>query len=309
MITGCGGSPADGIITDDTQISGDQSTDGKTSIKDAGEDSFAESDMSAEDVLGGEDMPQKDTYRVDTHKPADTGIDTGEDVEEDTAEPECGALGQSCCPGQLCDGALDCVNGKCEESASGCPNTPSCIVPSPGEPDVPITLASGAPPNLTGGTVSSGTFELSSIQVYADSTFSTMVQSVDIHSNGNTYGSLEISGADWGLSANLDMYVGLNILLIGPIVQSTVQSLYAGGCFTISGNELQSDITECTAGWPEGVPPPDSFEFQVDANGISLLIVLTQEYLISMVPPEYQQYASLAIVGDLPILMNFESNP
>jgi hypothetical protein len=236
-------------------------------------------------------------------QPDQSAPDAAETSPPDAVQPPCGGLDQACCAGSTCDYELRCALGVCTPPSS-CPGVPACLEPPLGSPDVPIAMRSGEPPVLGGGTVRSAAFELDLIEIYADYTFSQLVDSVAITSSGNSYGSLEFRGADWGFEANLDLY--LDIMALGmDFGQPFAQLLYAGGCYTIAGSELESDLTECGATWPEGTTPPNSLAFESTQTGMRFLLILTRETLVASSPPSEQWAANLAIVDDLPVIFTF----
>lgn len=217
----------------------------------------------------------------------------------------CGGPDEACCTDATpCNGGLECIGAVCRAVASQCPATPACLEPAVGAAGVPVVMRGGDPPVLQGGTVTSGALELDQIEVYADYTFSSLVESVNVTSNGGTAGGLEFQAADWGFSAELDLFI--DITAIGmDFGQPFQQVLGAGGCYTVEDNFLASDLSECGASWPEGAEPPDSLEFETTAGGMRFLLILTREALLASVPPENQFAAELAIEGDLPVLFTF----
>lgn len=62
---------------------------------------------------------------------------------------------------------------------------------------------------------------------------------------------------------------------------------------------------EAIGEWPGDVSPPGSFEYEISAQSMKVLVVLSQAVILSMIPEEYQGLAGMAITGDLPILMSF----
>jgi hypothetical protein len=284
-------------------------------------------DADADDA-GGADRGRADTSGqdtgADTAQPVDLGpgdvavdtgpVDTGSTEEPDASPelgPECGGLNQPCCSGGSCNSAdLVCLYERCQP-ASDCPGFSACPTPEPGEPDVPVATRTGDPPSLAGGEILSGTYEMSSVELFPEGSEPTflagVVTSVDVRSNGNTFGSLVFNGADYGFDAQLDLYIGIGTI-VGDFEQFFSQQIFAGGCYTISSNELVSDLTACGGVWPEGSTPPDSLEYEStpETGEIQQLLILTRETILASVPPEDQTMAGLAIVGDLPVLFTFE---
>lgn len=224
-------------------------------------------------------------------------LGTGEPDEVTTA---CGYEGGPCCE-QDCDGSMYCSGGICL-GATSCPGTSACITPPNGTPDITITTLSGVEPTLQGGTLHRRAYELTLIEVYPDATFTELVTSVNVTSNGNTYGSVTFQDRDWGFNANLDMYIEVDTV-IGPQPQAVAQNLTSNGCFSIRDNLLLGDLTECGGYWPEGSEPPESLEFEEVGENLQLLLIFPRDALIASIGDE--TIGDLAVAGDLPILFTF----
>ena len=244
------------------------------------------------DTAGGQDAPGGDSGGFDST------------AAEEPVESACGGLNQACCEQGACDDELFCQAGLCALGTTECPMTPSCPAPPQGEPDVPVLSLTGAPPTLAGGALVGGEFELTQVEIFGDETFSALVESVEVSSNGNTYGSLALESADWGFDANLDLAITLTAL--GQTVdQAFAQNLTGGGCYVPSANQLQGDVSECGGAWPEGATPPESLEFETGDSTLRILLLLTNETIMASIPEDQRLLAGLAITGDLPVLFTF----
>ncbi len=285
VLVGCSTDDSDGSSTSDNTV-------------DAGQ-SDARVDNSFDNDLSNDTTPP----RADATTP-DTGVgrpdmSTGEPDETVT---ECGYEGGPCCEDD-CDGSLYCSGGICM-GASSCPGAPACIAPPNGTPDVSINTLSGVQPTLQGGTLHRRAYELTLIEVYPDATFTEVVTSVNVTSNGNTYGSVSFEDRDWGFNANLDMYIEVETI-IGPQPQAVSQNLTSGGCFSIRDNLLLGDLTECGGYWPEGSVPPESLEFQESGENLQLLLIFPRDALVASMGEGNETIGEIAIASDLPILFTF----
>jgi hypothetical protein len=191
------------------------------------------------------------------------------------------------------------------DGGAGCPGAPTCFTPADGAPDAAINELNSAAPTLAGGAAPSGWYELQSVDMYTQGTFSGLVQSFDVSSNGNTYGSIEVVGDEWGIAANLDLQITLDVFLAGTIDQAVDTPLAGGGCFTLNGNDIETDFLQCGGSWIDGVQPPGSFEYETGAGTLSVKVILTEEMITTFLPPEYQGAAGLALNGPLVLVLNF----
>lgn len=218
----------------------------------------------------------------------------------------CGGEGQPCCPDGSCDFEhLACQEGDCVQRADICPDPPVCPIPDMGSPDVDIVFGAGDPPELTGGTLTDAVYELVQIEAFTDRAFSALVLSASVTSNGNTYGSLEFTGPSWGIYANLDLYLEADVMSVGPIGQSIEQVMYTGGCYWLDGAVIHGDLLECAQEIPGNSNPSDSFPFEVTEAGLRVLVTLPKDWMIAMLPEEYQGAGGLIIVDDVHLLFAF----
>ena len=191
--------------------------------------------------------------------------------------------------------------------SAGCPDNPECFLPDPGSPDAPINQPAGVAPTLNGGAKPEGWYALDEIDIYTDGTFNGFVTSVQVASNGNTFGAIEVNGDVWGISANLDMSLTVQPLFGDPISQSFGFNLTGGGCFTIDGASIEADLLQCGGSFANGVAPPGSFPYETGNGALSVMIVIDQETILSLLPAEYQNLAGLALSGDLPMVLRFSA--
>ncbi|MBN1945591.1 MAG: hypothetical protein JW797_07930 [Bradymonadales bacterium] len=326
LAAGCLATDDSGDHSHSTQEDADNEFDSSIPTPDQGSEDEVDASADPAPVCGGQDQPCcdgsscfgdlvcQDGYCTppscgDQDEPCCAGSScNGDLVCQDgyCVPPPCGDLDEPCCAGSSCNGDLECQDGFCAV-ASGCPDEPACIVPPSATcSNIPVATQTGLPPTLAGGTISNQTYKLSRIDFYADATFNTLVvSSYSIVNNGNSCGSLEFSGPEWGFTALLNLDLNLETI-VGPFAQAIVQELYAAGCWTVEGNRLVSDITQCSF-WVEGADPPDGLDFETGNQSIKFLLILTKETILASVAEEDRWAAEMAIAGDLPVLFTFQA--
>lgn len=229
----------------------------------------------------------------DTATPDDSGspVDTG--IEPDVAEGPVDAGNPD-----------DVTTTNPDVVSSGCTAAQQCPIPDPGMPDVEIQTVSGMPAAMAGGSVPMGGYELTLAKIYPDSLGGGKPLAIElqIQSNGNTFGSAVFETSAWGVAANLDLALG--IPLLGQSF-TTEQQIGGGGCFTISGATLFSDLLECFEGDPMEVAIPDSFDYQTSPGKLELLVVIDKDTLLNAIPAQYQSIAKGFLVDDLQLVLEF----
>ena len=246
-------------------------------------------------------VPEPDTVAEtpDTVTPTDTSIpvDSGSQVDTaddpDVSEPPIDAGN----PEDVTVTDPDVVSSECVAGEQ-------CPVPDPGMPDVEIQTVSGMPAPMLGGLPPMGGYVLTLAKIYPDSLGggTPLMIELQIQSNGNTFGSAAFESAAWGVAANLDL-----ALAIPMLSQSfaTEQQIGGGGCFTISGVTLFSDLLECFDGDPMEVAIPDSFDYETSPGSLKLLVVISKDTLLNAIPPEYQSIAAGLLKDDLQMVLEF----
>ncbi len=259
-------------------------------------------DLGPDTVDVGEDVADTETLQDTT--PDQEELDL---VEAELPPPPCGHSDEMCCPDDWCQPGLSCVLDICHGEPTQCPLAEECIVPPAGQPDVPIVIMPGKPAGLLGGAIEDRVYTLERIEVYPDQAFiAGMVTHLEAYSNGNSFGSLEFRGGAWAFSASIDLTVVIHSIASDPIGLAGVQNLYAAGCFSVDGNELLSDMTQCNAQWPAGITPPTSVLYQVDTNAFVVDMPDFRDIMIATMPDDYKPLAELIMNGPLYLLLHFE---
>lgn len=265
--------------------------------------------VEAPDTQGDDDASSEDSS--DARDDFTDSTDTSGDADNGSPGSECGALGQQCCAGDSCEGDHVCSGGLCRyaSTASVCGDrTPACFAASSGSGDAPVNIKSGSAPSLSGGDITDSNFTLRSIDAYLDGTFTSMLGSVGVSSNGDTNGGVKFEDGDWSLIAHLDLFLSASIPMMGDMSQPFEWDLITGGCFEASGSRILGDIMECSADLPDDFVAPETINYGIDGDDLQLLIIITEENIAAMLPPEYAGYASMAIQGPLPLMLNFSAD-
>lgn len=252
-------------------------------------------DTAAPDDTAPEDAAPIDADTADS-APADVGPSDTNDPVEDTST--------------LDGGPTDASDTDATDATQVC--TSECLEVAPGLPGVAITLQalSVSAPTLRGVLGQSaplGRFELVAIDVYPKGAVPSFV-SLRVADGGDTSGAAELEGDTWGVYLFLDLAVSLSAFGQG-FDQAARQELAGGGCYSLSGAILESDLSHCATGWPEDVDVPDAAEFEYDdaSGSLEMKLELSKEFLLSLVPPEYAGLASLGISGPLNLVLGFEA--
>ena len=275
------------------------------------EDVMPALDVTIDDAdLGDTPEPPGDTAqppRPDTTPPGPDTTTPGPDV-----DPECGGFEEPCCGNSRCDGTLVCEGGLCvaPPRVSLCEEAPSCFAAAESTTDAQVTIGSGAAPGLSGGPVADSAFTLRQITLYTDTTFSPgIINSVEVRSNGATFGGLEFRGEEWSFYANLDLFLDLDAQFVGAVSQPFNFDVAGGGCFATEANRIVGDLVECGDAWPEGAVAPSFVEYGVNGNEVRIILVVTREIIASTLPANIRQFAGFVLAGDLPILLSFARDP
>ena len=288
------------VQPEDDTTTGEDST---TEIEAEDTNEIMESDTNTTTPPDAYQDTYQDTYNQETSEP-----DVAEDTHPEEVESNCGDLDEPCCYG-VCNGDLVCGgDAYCSEGMIIPCDNPDCFVPEPGSPDAEIAVMTGTPPSLGGGDISDFNYELISVKIYPDNTFlPSLITSMEITSQGNTYGSLIFEDDEWAFSANLDLYMNI-VTFMEAFEQAFEQNLYAGGCYLTEGNQIATDLTVCGSGWPDGVNAPDSFDFETYGSNIMLIISFSKQSIINVLPPDLQALGDILIQDDLPMLLTFSQN-
>jgi len=184
------------------------------------------------------------------------------------------------------------------------PGSASCIYPPPGDPDAEIVQLPGSPAPLSGGTPPDETYELVLAEIYPDTLGGGVLPiPMEITSNGNTYGSAIFDNGTWGLSANLDLVI--TVELLGQSLP-IAQSLNGGGCYSVSGSTLTGDMIECAQGELPPFDLPDTFGWETDGDVLRMHVVFPKEAILAAIPPEYADLAGAFIQGDLELVLELK---
>lgn len=251
----------------------------------------ATADVPAPDDAGAEDVwtPGPDTQAtdsgggVDVPDPTDVAVDAG-------------------------PGPTDTGNPKPDVQSGSCVAGDWCPVPIVGLPDVAIVQKSGSAPTLGGGPKPEGDYELSVAEIYLDSVNggSPLPIAITVKSNGNTFGSSRFEEEAWSVAANLDLF--LSISALGQSFNFE-QEIGGGGCFTLSGNTMDSDLLECYGGDPPDVPLPDSFQYSNSGETLRIKVTVDNSAILNAIPTEYQSLAKAFIKDDLDIILELTAVP
>jgi len=245
---------------------------------DASEDTIVPADSSADpDAVADAASDDADVTLDD----ADAALDDA-DVASDDADVE------------IYDAAEDHVS---EDTDVG-----PCLPVNVGLPDVPVSLQTGLPPSLSGGSLTDGNFELVSIDLYHEVTFSDLVTSADLASHGGNFGSAATLDSQWAFQMNLDLE--FNLTALGSPLEYSIDWLLDAAGDGTDGNELLPELA-CVTGWPADDPVPTGFPYQIDVGTLQILVTMGREAQIAMIPEEYRTMAELVIEDDLPILLTF----
>ncbi len=254
--------------------------------------------------------PPDDTAGVDTTPPADTTLATadthpGEDTAHDTGDTH---PGEDTAPpdSTVTDtGVADTAVADTDTGEPAC--TDSCPVLGAGPTPVTVTMkaATVQAPGLTGlpqgVDLPSDRFGFTAVDIYQYQTFSGIT--VDVKNLGNTNGVVALEGDLWAFQLALDISLTANTF-IGPLSGEAHNTVVGGGCFEVQGHFLAGDLTQCADGWPDTVAPPDQVEFQYDPGSgkLKIKLVLEKDFVIALLPDEYQGLAGGFINGPLKLI-------
>ena len=181
----------------------------------------------------------------------------------------------------------------------------ACLHPPVGTPDIPIINQAGPAPILNGCTLAEASYEANTIEVFTDGLFNPLVESFDISSNGDTYGTLQVSGDRWGIEGSLDVFVDLSIIGYGQITQVFSFPFYIAG-FSHTSPEFESDYNQCPPLWLPGQTPYETHPYACNLDTVQVLVTISREDFISIFPPEYQALAELVVLGEMPCLLTLQ---
>ncbi|MCC6625523.1 MAG: hypothetical protein IT385_30065 [Deltaproteobacteria bacterium] len=154
---------------------------------------------------------------------------------------------------------------------------------------------------LLGDATMSGTYELDSVTVYTKGAFDgVLITGATVADAGQTSGTASFIDDTWAFYLDLDLTFSAQTI-IGPQGGDSRNQIEGGGCFTIDGNDIVSDTSACADGWPTGTSPPTSAEFEHDdaTGAFTLKIVLDKQFVLALIPEEYQGIAASAIKGPI----------
>jgi hypothetical protein len=275
------------------------STSGVTDDATTSELSDGVADSTPADATTADTDTAPDTSAPETTPPADATPEQDTTPAEDTAPPQDTAPPEDTTPPEDTAPPQDTTP---TDTSVACDD---CLDPGAGPTGITITNDSSSTPPQLGGlgnsAAMSGSYELDSITVYTKGAFDGfLVSGATVEDNGQTSGTVEFDGELWGFFLDLDLTFTAQTLL-GEQAGASRNMIGGGGCYTISGRNILSDTSTCAEGWPDGTEPPESVEFaHDDASGLfTLKIVLDKEFVLALVPEEYQSIASGAIVGPI----------
>jgi hypothetical protein len=196
------------------------------------------------------------------------------------------------------DGPTDAPAGDGAEATAACPD------PGPGTPDVPVSVAAGAPA-LSGGTIAEARYELTSVVFYPDGALDSSISGFAVHSDGNTHGAVVFREGAWGMSADFDLYLTMRITGVGAVELDLVPRFTLAGPATIADDAIATGPGACADLHPEdcglGVP----LRYQAESDAVQVELVWSQDCLVSLMPVEYALYARGWLEGDLPVVLRF----
>jgi len=162
----------------------------------------------------------------------------------------------------------------------------------------------GPRPTLTGGAAPDGDWVLAGIDIYPLNTFAEGI-AVTFGDHGATAGRIAFGGDAMALALDLDLAV--TVTAFGSSGSDTSRSLVTlGGCHEIDGARITGQLLTCADGFEAGLPPPESLDFELGQDTLSVGVELTQEMLIALLPPDQQEAGRYAIVGPLYLVASFE---
>jgi hypothetical protein len=267
------------------------------------------------DVSGSEDTAVSDS-EVEEDAPSvdDGGVET-----DGMAENE---MGEASDADASSDAVADATPDTGGDADVGGPDLPTCegecLEVSYGPTPVELLLhdSSTAAPVLTGLAAESlaplGEFDLTDVDIYRQGSFNeAIILSVSVSDNGDgTNGTAEFTEEVWGFFADIDVLLEIQPLVGGRTTQTLAQEITAGGCYVLLDTEIFADVEACSGGFPEGVTPPNRFEFEYDSGtGILILeLVLTKAFVLAMIPAGTDRdLADVAITGALYIQLTYEA--
>jgi hypothetical protein len=210
------------------------------------------------------------------------------------------------------DASIDAPPG--DGGFSGACLTATCYALEPGTSPTPITTHDKTEdaPTLTGigGASLDGDYTLTAADVYTKGTFSdTFVSGATVSDNGGSNGTARFADDFWGYYLNFDIHYDL-ASIAGAQEGDAVQTLRGGGCFSLSGAALSTEVGHCDEGWPDGATPPSDYEIQYDdTSGLAKVkITLSKAFVLSLLPPDSQTIGDLAITGPLVFLLSFQKD-
>lgn len=228
----------------------------------------------------------------------------------------CGASSTPCCDGGVCNAGLECVGGTCQlpEREFTCAEAPECFLPPSSTVDADVSVVStGTPATLNGGAIADSTHRLEAIRLYTEGVFSPIV-TIDMESNGQTYGALEFRDDVWSFQADLDLIVTAGAAFFGEIEQPVDFQFDGGGCFEAEGNRIFTDVSDCVdlSDAPAEIPIPNSFTYEVGADYVEMLLLIPNEAIQEAIAgaggggggPGGFDIGAL-ITGDLPLVLRF----
>jgi len=197
------------------------------------------------------------------------------------------------------------------DTQSGCEL--ACPEVGPGPLGVVITNNTSATPPVLDGVVGAdpmaGLYALERVTVYTKGAFDgILITSATVADAGQTSGTARFVDDHWAFYLDLDLTFTAQTVL-GPQGGGSRNEIQGGGCFTIDGNDILSDTSACADGWPTGTTPPTQAEFEFDdATGdFTLKIVLTKDFVLALIPAEYQAIAEGAIKGPITFVAVLEA--
>ena len=301
---------ADGVTLADPDATTSPSDTSATFASETDPVTTAETATTPETVVATDTGPGEDTTVVDT----DTGpgedttvVDTDTGPGEDTTVVDTGPGEDTATPDSTTTDTTTTDTAAPDTDTSEPACTDSCPVLGAGPTPVTVTMkaATTQAPNLTGlpqgAEMPSDRFGFTAIDIYQYQTFTSIT--VDIKNLGDTNGIVALEGDLWAFRLQLDIALTANTFL-GPLSGEAHNTVVGGGCFEVQGHFLAGDLTQCADGWPETVAPPDQVEFQyTPATGqMKIKLVLEKDFVIALLPAEYQGLAGGFINGPLKLI-------
>lgn len=248
----------------------------------------------------------------DTSQTPDPGPPPSGPTPQPTEGPTCGIGGLPCCDGDACNPGLDCLEGICSipQRDFVCEEAPICLEPPISQVDAEVTTAPGSPPRLEGGDIVDSLWRLESIRLYPEGAFSSFV-SIEMESNGQTYGSLTFEDDEWAVSAELDLLVTAGAAFLGEQSFPVDFAFSGGGCFIFEGNRIFTDVQECVdlSEVPDGLEIPESFTFTFSEDSVEMLFLITREAILEGIGGAGGGVGgfdpSAFITGDIPLVLSF----